>query len=139
MKRFYFILFLVLDFTLLVVIFLLFTYLGMCHLLLLFLGLLCLVMGIYDIRTGTLSMIIREFFKLPSPPPKKNGFSNMIPLILAVIVIWYSLPQVLEFGLINTNQSLIIRGNYFIQFTVWLTGFSFIIVIAAIISHLRKK
>lgn len=130
MKRTNFILFLLLDFSSLAAVFLIFTYYGMCHILLLFLGLLFFFLGIYDLRTGVLSLLIRQLFGL-SRKEKQSGILNLIPVMLSVIVVLYSLPLLLQHGLINTSQESLMQGNIFIQFTIMLIGATLFVLIAA--------
>ncbi|GEM_PF-1627100 len=138
MKSSHFILLLILDVVFLIVVFLLFTYYGMTHLLLFIIGLLILVTGLYDFKTGIFSELLRQLFNLPGKQ-KKGGIYNVIPLLMSLVVIIYSIPQLLEHGLINRDQESLMSGNYFFQFAIWLVVLSLFLLIAAIGSQFWKE
>jgi len=138
MKSSHFILLLILDVVFLIVVFLLFTYYGMTHLLLFIIGLLILVTGLYDFKTGIFSELLRQLFNSPGKQ-KKGGIYNVIPLLMSLVVIIYSIPQLFEHGLINRGQESLMSGNYFFQFAIWLVVLSLFLLIAAIGSQFWKE
>ncbi len=134
-KRVSFILFLILDFAILVALFLFSAYYGVCHLFLLIIGLILLLMCAYDLKTGIPSEILQHLFGLPLKK-RKNSVINLIPFILALVVTWYSFSQVLEHGLINTGQGILMQHNYFFQFAFLLIVLSSFVLVAAIGTYL---
>lgn len=136
MNRFKFIIFVVLDLFSLVAVFLLFVYLGMGHTLLLCIGLLFLILGLYDLRTGRLSVLIHKLlyqqtYTPISAWPLRGGILNIIPLLMAGGIVYYSFPLVIAHGFVNRDWNLT-DGNYFLQFTLWLVGLSLFIIIEAV-------
>lgn len=91
-----------LDLALLLLILLLLAYYGMSHLLLMLLGLFFLVVTLYDLRSGNLSLFFSQFMGLPEPGD--IGKLRFLPLILSALLLILSLPVFLEQGLVNEAQ-----------------------------------
>ncbi len=119
MKYGSFLLFLVLDFLAVIAIFLLFTYLGMSNLILMVFALIILVLGYYDIASGKLSYLLVLMFDLPDTPGKRK-LINYIPLLLAVAIIAYSIPALLEHGLVDSQQRRMMQGETIVTFALYL-------------------
>ena len=132
MQRSKFIMFLVLDLIILIAVFLIFIYFGILHLLLLFIGAVILISGIYDISTGVFSELFRQFLNLPSNQSSGRNFFNIIPLLLALIITWHGIHQLLEHGFINRSQLNLMQENYFL---IALLASSLLILVLAVIVY----
>ena len=133
------ILFIILDLVVLLLFLLLLAYYGVSHVLFLVLGLLFLVMSAYDNRTDRLSAVLALLFNLP--PASGNKRLNWLPLLLSLALIIYSLPLLLEHGLVNSIQRWSMQGGMFTRFAVWsliTTGVVILVAVYTTISSGRK-
>ncbi|MBM4235104.1 MAG: hypothetical protein FJ152_01350 [Firmicutes bacterium] len=78
------------------------SYFGMSHLLILLLGFIILVAAIYDLQSGQLSALFSDFLGLESSTDL--GRFRLLPVILAALLLFLSLPVVFEHGLVNEAQ-----------------------------------
>lgn len=128
---------LILDLIILVAVLLIFTYFGIAHLLLLLIGALIILTGFFDINTGIFSEVFQQYFNLPGNY-SKGKILNLLPLLLSLIVIWYSIFQLMDHGLVNDAQKAIMQDNYSGEFIVAVMGVSAVIILIAAGAY-RKK
>jgi hypothetical protein len=108
--------FIALDLALLLLILLLLAYYGMSHLMLMLLGLLFLVITLYDLRSGNLSLFFSQFMGLPDPGDL--GKIRFLPLILSALLLILSLPVFLEHGLVNEAQRFSMQQGQFFRVAI---------------------
>ncbi len=78
------------------------SYFGMSHLLILMLGVIILIAALYDLQSGCLSAFFSDFLGLESP--NNLGRFRWLPVILAALLLFLSLPVVFEHGMVNEAQ-----------------------------------
>ncbi len=78
------------------------SYFGMSHLLILMLGVIILIAALYDLQRGCLSANFSDFLGLESP--NDLGRFRWLPVILAALLLFLSLPVVFEHGMVNEAQ-----------------------------------
>lgn len=113
------------------------TYYGMSHLFLLLIGTVFFFLCIYDGRTGRLSAVFKLMFSLPEFPEK--GRLNWIPVLLSLILVSYSLPLLMEHGLVNVSQRALMQGGLFPQFVLWAGAAAAIIILVAVYSAVSNR
>jgi hypothetical protein len=94
--------FIALDLATWLIVLLVLSYYGMSHLLILILGLVILFAALYDLKSGRLSAFFSEFLSLEGP--NELGRFRWLPVILAALLLFLSLPVVFEHGLVNEAQ-----------------------------------
>jgi hypothetical protein len=94
--------FIALDLATWLIVLLVLSYYGMSHLLILILGLVILLAALYDLKSGRLSAFFSEFLSLEGP--NELGRFRWLPVILAALLLFLSLPVVFEHGLVNEAQ-----------------------------------
>ncbi len=78
------------------------SYYGMSHLLILSLGLIILFAALYDLQCGQLSAFFSAFLGLEGSGDL--GRFRWLPVILAALLLFLSLPVVFEHGWVNETQ-----------------------------------
>ena len=104
-------LFITLDLAFLLVLLLFLSYYGLSHLLILIMGLLFLVLTLYDLKSGALSELFSDFLNLSSTD--ELGPIRWLPVILSGLLLFLSLPVLLEHGLVNTAQRWAMQHGQF--------------------------
>ncbi len=104
-------LFITLDLAFLLALLLFLSYYGLSHLLILFMGLLFLVLTLYDLRSGALSELFSNFLNLSGPD--ELGPIRWLPVILSALLLFLSLPVLLEHGLVNSAQCWAMQHGQF--------------------------
>jgi hypothetical protein len=94
--------FIALDLATWLIVLLVLSYYGMSHLLILILGLVILFAALYDLKSGRLSAFFSDFLSLEGP--NELGRFRWLPVILAALLLFLSLPVVFEHGLVNEAQ-----------------------------------
>jgi hypothetical protein len=94
--------FIALDLATWLIVLLVLSYYGMSHLLILILGLVILFAALYDLKSGQLSAFFSDFLSLEGP--NELGPFRWLPVILAALLLFLSLPVVFEHGLVNEAQ-----------------------------------
>ena len=116
------------------------SYFGMSHLLILMLGVIILIAALYDLQSGCLSAFFSDFLGLEGP--NELGRFRWLPVILAALLLFLSLPVVFEHGLVNEAQRWAMQqGGQFIRVAL-PASFGALAVIAiavgTILSGLKK-
>lgn len=127
----------VLDLLSMLLLLLFLAYYGMSHLFLLLTGIVFLFLCIYDSRTGHLSTLFVLMFSLPDL--KEKGRLNWIPVLLSLILVFYSLPLIVEHGLVNVSQRTVLQGGLFPQFALYAGIAAFVIILAAVYSAVSNR
>jgi hypothetical protein len=104
-------LFITLDLAFLLALLLFLSYYGLSHLLIMLMGLLFLVLTLYDLRSGALSELFSDFLNLSGPD--ELGSIRWLPVILSAVLLFLSLPVLLEHGLVNTAQRWAMQHGQF--------------------------
>ncbi len=104
-------LFITLDLAFLLALLLFLSYYGLSHLLILTMGLLFLVLTLYDLKSGALSELFSDFLNLSSTD--ELGPIRWLPVILSGLLLFLSLPVLLEHGLVNTAQRWAMQHGQF--------------------------
>ncbi len=105
--------FITLDLAVLLTLLLFLSYYGMSHLVIMVMGLVFLMITLYDLRTGNLSGLFSEFLGMSDP--EELGTLRWLPVILSVILLYFSVPVFLEHGLINSPQRWAMQHGQFIR------------------------
>ncbi len=104
-------LFITIDLALLLALLLFLSYYGLSHLLILAMGLFFLVLTLYDLKSGALSELFSEFLNLSGT--EELGTIRWLPVILSALLLFLSLPVLLEHGLVNTDQRWAMQHGQF--------------------------
>jgi hypothetical protein len=104
-------LFITLDLAFLLALLLFLSYYGLSHLLILAMGLLFLVLTLYDLKSGALSELFSDFLNLSGTD--ELGPIRWLPVILSGLLLFLSLPVLLEHGLVNTTQRWAMQNGQF--------------------------
>ena len=133
-------LFIAVDLATWLIVLLVLSYYGMSHLLILLLGFIILIAAIYDLQSGQLSTFFSDFLGLESSTDL--GRFRLLPVILAALLLFLSLPVVFEHGLVNEAQRWAMQqGGQFIRVAL-PASFGALAVIAiavgTILSGLKK-
>lgn len=133
-------LFIALDLAILLVLLLVLTYYGMSHLALLAMGLLFLALTGYDLRSGSLSALFSAFFGFSEPD--EVGRLRWLPVVLSALLLFLSLPVLLEHGLVNSAQRWAMQQGQFLRLAIpALIGGAVVIVVAVwtVLAGVSKK
>jgi hypothetical protein len=103
--------FITLDLAFLLALLLFLSYYGLSHLLILAMGLLFLVLTLYDLKSGALSELFSDFLGLSGT--NELGPIRWLPVILSGLLLFLSLPVLLEHGLVNTAQRWAMQHGQF--------------------------
>lgn len=103
--------FITLDLTFLLALLLFLSYYGLSHLLILTMGLLFMVLTLYDLKSGALSELFSDFLGLSGTD--ELGSIRWLPVILSGLLLFLSLPVLLEHGLVNTTQRWAMQQGQF--------------------------
>ena len=107
-------LFIAVDLATWLILLLVLSYYGISHLLILLLGFIILIAAIYDLQSARLSAFFSDFLGLASPADL--GRFRLLPVILAALLLFLSLPVVFEHGLVNEAQRWAMqRGGQFLR------------------------
>lgn len=112
-------------------------YYGMSHLYFLVFGLLLFSLALHDNRTGQLSSVTARLFGFRVRQEKSR--LNWLPVSLALILIGYSIPSLVKYGLVNMAERLTMQGGSFFRFSLWVTAFTVLIAVIAIASALFER
>ncbi|MGM0652494.1 MAG: hypothetical protein ACQES4_06915 [Bacillota bacterium] len=108
--------FIAIDLAVLLFILLLLSYFGMSHLMLFMMGLVFLVLTLYDLQTGVLSAFFSDFLGFENV--SDLGRLKAVPIVLSTLLLFLSLPVVLEHGLINENQRWAMQHGSFLRIAI---------------------
>ena len=103
--------FITLDLTFLLALLLFLSYYGLSHLLIMTMGLLFMVLTLYDLKNGALSELFSDFLGLSGTD--ELGSIRWLPVILSGLLLFLSLPVLLEHGLVNTTQRWAMQQGQF--------------------------
>jgi hypothetical protein len=103
--------FITLDLAFLLALLLFLSYYGLSHLLILAMGLLFLVLTLYDLKSGALSELFSDFLGLSGT--NELGPIRWLPVILSGLLLFLSLPVLLEHGLVNAAQRWAMQHGQF--------------------------
>ncbi len=127
------------DFVTLLLLFLMLTYHGVQHIFLIFMGAVLFVLGLYDLKTGLLSLVLLEIFKMPVGQMARGGPLNIVPLGMSVFVAFFGIAGLFEHGLVNIGQANMMTGYIFMQFAVWFIAIGTVIMLVAIGTHILSS
>lgn len=118
-----------LDLVLLLVLLLILSFYGMSHLMIFFLGLVFLVITIYDLRTSCFSSLFSSFLNLADS--EETGRFKWLPVSLSVLLLIFSVPVLLEHGLVNSSQRWAMQGGQLFRVAIpAASGTAIVIMIA---------
>ncbi|MBW6464784.1 MAG: hypothetical protein K0B84_11475 [Firmicutes bacterium] len=121
--------FITFDLVFLLALLLFLSYYGMSHLVIMLMGIVFLVLTLYDLRTGILTNLFSEFLNLPGP--EELGSLRWLPVILSTILLYLSVPVLLEHGLINSAQRWAMQHGHFSRIALpAIAGGAIVIAIA---------
>ena len=123
-------LFIVFDLFFLLVLLLFLSYYGMSHLIILFMGLLFLVLTIYDLKTQFFSELFSAFLGLTGP--RELGNMKWLPVVLSALLLYLSLPVLLEHGLVNTAQRWAMQHGQFVRVAIPAVAGGIIVMVIAV-------
>lgn len=133
-------LFIAVDLASWLILLLVLSYFGMSHLLILMLGVIILIAALYDLQSGELSAFFSNFLGLESP--NDLGRFRWLPVILAALLLFLSLPVVFEHGMVNEAQRWAMRqgGQLFrVVLPAAVGGLAVIIIaVGTILSGIKK-
>lgn len=108
--------FIAIDLAVLLFILLLLSYFGMSHLMLLLMGFTFLLLTLYDLQTGVLSAFFSDFLGFENVTDL--GRLKFVPLFLSALLLFLSLPVLLEHGLVNENQRWAMQHGFFLRIAI---------------------
>ncbi|MEW5784684.1 MAG: hypothetical protein AB1767_06370 [Bacillota bacterium] len=121
---------LTLDLLFLLLLLLFMVYFGLSHVFLLGLGILLLLLSLYDCRTGRLSSVTALLFGLPEV--SDNGKLNWLPILLSLVLVFYSAPILKQHGLVNTAQRWAMQSGLFQRLALWSAAIAGLVIAAAV-------
>lgn len=108
--------FIAIDLVVLLFILLLLSYFGMSHLMLLVMGCIFMVLTFYDLQTGVLSAFFSDFLGFDNVTDL--GRLKFVPLILSALLLFLSIPVLLEHGLVNDGQRWAMQQGNFLRIAI---------------------
>ena len=118
------------DLVVLLALLLLLSYFGMSHLMLIAMGLVFLLLTLYDLKNGTLSLFFSEFLGMSGPEEMTR--LKWLPVILSAVLLFMSLPVLLEHGLVNEGQRWAMQRGQFARIALPAIAGGLIVIAAAI-------
>jgi hypothetical protein len=109
-------LFIVLDLAVLLALLLILAYYGMSHLAITIIGLMLLVITLVDMRTGIFSEKFSAFIGFTRVEEKTK--LRWLPVILASLLLIFSLPVLLQHGWVNHDQRWAMQHGQFLRLAV---------------------
>ncbi|HED23786.1 MAG TPA: hypothetical protein ENN91_01515 [Firmicutes bacterium] len=106
-------LFIVLDLAFLLAVLLVLVYYGMSHLAIATIGLVLLIITLIDMRSGMLSEKFSQLIGFEHPDEKSKF--RWLPVVLASLLLIFSLPVLLEHGWVNYDQRWAMRHGQFLR------------------------
>ncbi len=122
--------FITLDLTFLLALLLFLSYYGLSHLLILTMGLLFMVLTLYDLKSGALSELFSNFLGLSGTD--ELGSIRWLPVILSGLLLFLSLPVLLEHGLVNTTQRWAMQQGQFARLAMPAIAGGIVVIAIAI-------
>ncbi len=108
--------FIAIDLAVLLFVLLLLSYFGMSHLMLLLMGLIFMVLTFYDLQTGVLSTFFSDFLGFENATDL--GRLKYVPLFLSALLLFLSMPVLLEHGLVNDGQRWAMQHGNFLRIAI---------------------
>lgn len=108
--------FIAIDLAVLLFILLLLSYFGMSHLMLLAMGCIFMALTFYDLQTGVLSAFFSDFLGFDNVTDL--GRLKFVPLILSALLLFLSIPVLLEHGLVNDGQRWAMQQGNFLRVAI---------------------
>ena len=121
--------FIAIDLAVLLFILLLLSYFGMSHLMLFLMGLIFLGLILYDLRTGVLSLFFSDFLGFENVT--ELGRLKYVPLILSALMLYLSIPVLLEHGLVNDGQRWAMQQGSFLRIAIPAIAGGVVVIAAA--------
>jgi len=122
--------FIAIDLVVLLFILLLLSYFGMSHLMLLLMGLIFMVLTFYDLQTGVLSAFFSDFLGFENVTDL--GRLKFVPLILSALLLFLSIPVLLEHGLVNDGQRWAMQQGNFLRIAIPAIVGGVVVIAAAV-------
>ena len=122
--------FIAIDLVVLLFILLLLSYFGMSHLMLLLMGLIFMVLTFYDLQTGVLSAFFSDFLGFENVTDL--GRLKFVPLILSALLLFLSIPVLLEHGLVNDGQRWAMQEGNFLRVAIPAIVGGVVVIAAAV-------
>jgi hypothetical protein len=123
-------LFITLDLAFLLTLLLFLSYYGLSHLLILSMGLIFLILTLYDFKSGSLSKLFSEFLGFSGPD--ELGPIRWLPVILSALLLFLSLPVLLEHGPVNVDQRWAMQHGQFVRVALPAIAGGIIVIAIAI-------
>jgi len=108
--------FIAIDLAVLLFILLLLSYFGMSHLMILLMGLIFMVLTFYDLQTGVLTAFFSNFLGFENATDL--GRLKYVPLFLSALLLFLSIPVLLEHGLVNEGQRWAMQQGNFLRIAI---------------------
>ncbi len=118
------------DLAVLLALLLLLSYFGMSHLMLIAMGLVFLLLTLYDLKSGSLSIFFSEFLGMSGPEELTR--LKWLPVILSAILLFISLPVLLEHGFVNEGQRWAMQRGQFARIALPAIVGGVVVITAAI-------
>ncbi len=108
--------FIAIDLAVLLFILLLLSYYGMSHLMLFLMGIIFMALTFYDLQTGVLSAFFSDFLGFENVTDL--GRLKLVPFLLSALLLFLSIPVLLEHGLVNEGQRWAMQHGNFLRVAI---------------------